>query len=119
MHVFLIRTNNFIETLHHQFSSQVAIFFGPKNGYWNLKQLVSNLLRKSLEAGWQKKSSVSGLSCPETPEKGNCKGLSHQQQELKFTAANIIWKETDDLCQSYEVTETVSKQAVGWRRGIN
>lgn len=35
MQAFLSKIKYFKETLYHQFSYQVAILFGPKNGYWN------------------------------------------------------------------------------------
>lgn len=69
MQAFLSRINYFKETLYHQFSYQVAILFGPKNGYWNLKPPIPNLVRKLMVPDWQKKSSASKLSSPETRKK--------------------------------------------------
>lgn len=117
MHAFLSKIKYFKETLYHQFSSQVVILFVPKNGYWNLKPPIPNLLRKLIVPDWQKKNSASKLSSPETQKKEIIRVWVIQQQEAKFTAANISWKDKDNLCQSYEVTETVSKQAVGWGKG--
>jgi hypothetical protein len=34
-------------------------------------------------------------------------------------STDISWRERDNLCESYEVTETVIKQAVQERKGIN